>query len=226
MASIGDWLRPARTVPHVSWAAGQSNWRAKPKTLFMLVLGLWLFGTGEAALIAANIGVAPWTVFGQGISKTFGISIGWATFFISVAVLTLWWPLRSRPGLGTIMNIVVIAFSIEAMISFFPQPQTKYLAVVQVLVGMILVGMGSAIYISCNVGPGPRDGLMTGLNRVTGVRIGRTRLFIEAIVLTLGWLLGGTVGIGTIIFAISIGQSVALSLGVVEQLDKRFGNFG
>ena len=225
MSSLGQWLRPSRSVPQVSWAAGESNWKAKPKTIVMLMLGLWLFGTGEAALIAANIGVSPWTVLAQGISLKLGLTIGWATFLISTVVLVLWIPLKSRPGLGTVSNIVVIAVAIEVMTAVFPEPKTRLLAVIQVLVGVGIVGLGSGFYITSNVGPGPRDGLMTGIHRVFGIRIGRARLAIESSVLIFGWLLGGTVGIGTIVFGLCIGQAVALSFGVVARLDKSLGNF-
>jgi len=217
MASLGEWLRPSRTVPVTPWAAGATNWKPAPKTLAVLILGLWIFGSGEAALVAANCGVSPWTVFAQGISSKTGMSIGWSTFSISVCVLLLWIPLRRRPGLGTVLNIFVISFALQAMIPVFPKPDALWLQVIEACIGVALVGLGSAFYITSNVGAGPRDGLMTGLHDKTGIRIGRVRLGIEAVVLVIGYALGGHVGIGTLIFALFIGQSVALWFGVVSR---------
>ena len=218
MSVIGNWLRPALTVPKTSWSAGTSNWKVSPKTFFVLVLGLWLFGTGEAAILAAGIGQSPWTVLAFGLSQTFGITIGEATFAASIAVLLLWIPLRRRPGLGTVLNIIVIAIALEVMIPIFPNPTNFVFQIIEVIFGVLLVGFASALYITCNVGPGPRDGLMTGLNERTGIRIGRVRTSIEVVALTIGWLLGGIVGLGTLLFALLIGQSVALAFGLVERL--------
>jgi uncharacterized membrane protein YczE len=218
MSAIGKWLRPALTVPKTSWSAGSSNWKVNPKTFFVLILGLWLFGTGEAAILAAGIGQSPWTVLAFGISKTLGITIGEATFVVSVVVLLLWIPLRRRPGLGTALNILIVAIAIEVMIPIFPNPTNFVLQIIEVIFGVLIVGLASALYITCNVGPGPRDGLMTGLNERTGIRIGRVRTSIELVALTIGWLLGGIVGLGTLLFALLIGQSVALAFGLVERL--------
>jgi uncharacterized membrane protein YczE len=218
MSAIGKWLRPALTVPKTSWSAGSSNWKVNPKTFFVLILGLWLFGTGEAAILAAGIGQSPWTVLAFGISKTLGITIGEATFVVSVVVLLLWIPLRRSPGLGTALNILIVAIAIEVMIPIFPNPTNFVLQIIEVIFGVLIVGLASALYITCNVGPGPRDGLMTGLNERTGIRIGRVRTSIELVALTIGWLLGGIVGLGTLLFALLIGQSVALAFGLVERL--------
>jgi uncharacterized membrane protein YczE len=218
MGKFADFLRPHRTVPLTPWSAGDSNWKAKPSTVAMLVLGLWLFGTGEAALVAAGVGVSPWVVLQQGISLKTGLTIGWATFWVSVCVLLLWIPLRRRPGLGTVLNIVVIAVSLEVMIPLLPKPSDTLSQVVEVLLGIGTVGAASAIYITCNLGAGPRDGLMTGLHDLTGVRVGRVRTSIEVVVLTIGWLLGGNVGIGTVLFGLLIGQSVAVGFGIVSRI--------
>jgi len=218
MSAIGKWLRPALSVPKTSWSAGESNWKVSPKTLVVLIIGLWLFGSGEAALVAAGIGQSPWTVLAAGVSTQAGISIGWAYLWVSVFVLALWFPLRQKPGLGTFLNIVVIATSIQVMIEIFPNPQRLELQVLQVLFGILLVGAGSGLYLTCNVGPGTRDGLMTGLNARTGVRVGRARTFVEVSALTVGWLLGGVVGIGTLLFALLVGQGVALAFGLVERI--------
>ena len=218
MSSIGKWLRPALTVPKTSWSAGESNWKVSAKTFLVLILGLWLFGTGEAFLIDASIGQSPWVVLADGLAKTLDMTIGQTTFLTSVLVLLLWIPLKRRPGMGTLMNILVIAVAIDVMTPLLPTPTNVVAQTVEVLFGILLVGFASAIYITCNVGSGPRDGLMTGLNEKTGIRIGRVRTGIEVIVLTIGWLLGGVVGVGTLLFALLIGQSVAIAFGLVERI--------
>lgn len=218
MSSIGKWLRPALTVPKTSWSAGESNWKVSAKTFLVLILGLWLFGTGEAFLIDASIGQSPWVVLADGLAKTLDMTIGQTTFLTSVLVLLLWIPLKRRPGMGTLMNILVIAVAIDVMTPLLPTPTNVVAQTVEVLFGILLVGFASALYITCNVGSGPRDGLMTGLNEKTGIRIGRVRTGIEVIVLTIGWLLGGVVGVGTLLFALLIGQSVAIAFGLVERI--------
>lgn len=218
MATLGQWLRPALTVPKTSWSAGDSNWKVSTKTLLVLVLGLWLFGTGEALLIDASIGQSPWTVLADGLAKTLNMTIGETTFLTSIVVLLLWIPLKRRPGLGTVMNILVIAVAIDVMTPLLPTPTNVVAQTFEALFGVLLVGLASALYITCNVGPGPRDGLMTGLNERTGIRVGRVRTGIEVVVLAIGWLLGGVVGVGTLLFALLIGQSVAIAFGLVERL--------
>jgi uncharacterized membrane protein YczE len=221
MASLGQWLRPARTVPQTSWSAGDSNWKVSPKTFFVLILGLWLFGSGEALLINASLGQSPWTVLADGLAQTLNMTIGQTTFLTSVIVLLLWIPLKRKPGLGTVMNILVIAVAIDVMIPILPSPENVVVQSVQVLFGILLTGIASALYITCNVGAGPRDGLMTGLNEKTGVRIGRVRTGIEVVAVTIGFLLGGLVNVGTLLFALLIGQSVALSFGLVERMSPK-----
>ena len=216
-----NWLRPALTVPETSWSAEESNCKVSPKTFLVLVFGLWLFGTGEAFLINASLGQSPWTVLADGLAKTLNLTIGQTTFITSVIVLLLWIPLKRKPGLGTLMNILVISVAIDVMIPILPSPENVVAQSVQVLVGILLTGIASALYITCNVGPGPRDGLMTGLNEKTGVRVGRVRTGIEVVVLTIGWLLGGVVGVGTLLFAMLIGQSVAISFGLVERISPK-----
>jgi hypothetical protein len=216
-----NWLRPSRGIPKTSWSAGESNWKVNPKTFLVLVIGLWLFGSGEAALVASGLGQSPWTVLAAGVSNQADVSIGWAYFWISAFVLLLWIPLRQRPGLGTLVNIVVIATSLQVMIEVFPNPEELGLQISQVLLGILLVGAGSGLYITCNVGPGTRDGLMTGLHARTRVSVGSARTAIEVTVVVIGWLLGGVVGVGTLLFALLIGQSVAISFGLVERLSPK-----
>lgn len=221
MSFLPDWLKPSKTVPNAPWSNSESNWIAKPSTYLVLLIGLWLFGTGEAALVAANAGQSPWVVFAEGLSIQTGISIGWSTFFISVVVLLLWIPLKRKPGIGTLLNIVVIAFALEVMIPVFPTPTAPIWQLVQTLIGIGFVGIGSALYITCHLGPGPRDGLMTGLHFKTGKPVARIRLSLEIAVVVIGWLLGGTVGVGTILFAALIGYAVAFWFGVVHRIDQR-----
>jgi uncharacterized membrane protein YczE len=157
-------------------------------------------------------------VLAQGLSERLDITLGWSTFLISSLVLLLWIPLKERPGLGTLSNIVIIAVAIQIGITFFPQTDNFLAAVFYCLIGISLVGFGSAFYITCGLGSGPRDGLMTAIHTRSGIRIGRVRLAIEAFVLVLGAILGGTVGLGTLLFAVLIGQSIAISLGVVARV--------
>jgi uncharacterized membrane protein YczE len=187
----------------------------------ILFFGLFIFGLGDSLLIQSQIGNAPWSVLAQGLSERLDITLGWSTFLISSLVLLLWIPLKERPGLGTLSNIVVIAVAIQIGITFFPQTDNFVAAVFYCLIGISLVGFGSAFYITCGLGSGPRDGLMTAIHNRTGVRVGRVRLGIEGTVLILGSLLGGTVGIGTALFALFIGQSIAISLGVVSQITNK-----
>jgi uncharacterized membrane protein YczE len=157
----------------------------------------------------------------DGLAQTLNLTIGQTTFLTSVIVLLLWIPLKRKPGLGTVMNILVIAVAIDVMIPILPSPENVVVQSVQVLIGIMLTGIASALYITCNVGAGPRDGLMTGLNEKTGVRIGRVRTGIEVVAVTIGFLLGGLVNVGTLLFALLIGQSVALSFGLVERISPK-----
>jgi uncharacterized membrane protein YczE len=143
--------------------------------------------------------------------------MGWSTFGISALVLLGWIPLREKPGFGTISNIVIIALAIEIGVTYIPLQENYFLGILYTLLGIAMVGVASALYITCGLGPGPRDGLMTGIHFKTGIRVGRVRLAIEGSVLALGWVLGGTVGLGTLLFALLIGQSIAISLGVVSR---------
>ena len=211
------WRRivPSRTIPRTRWRSEGSRWRTGPLTFVVLVLGLWLFGTGEAMLVDAGLGNAPWTVFAQGVEVRTGIPIGVATFLTSVVVLLLWIPLRERPGLGTIANAIVIATALQVMLWVLPTPAALIWQVVQVAVAILLVGVGSGLYLTTNLGPGPRDGLMTSIHERTGIAVTPIRLGIEVVVLGIGWILGGTVGVGTLAFALLIGPSVGYGLRFV-----------
>ena len=189
--------------------------------MLVLIFGLMIFGVGEAFLVVTSLGNSPWVVLSEGISLNSNLNIGESTFLVSVLVLLVWIPLRQKPGFGTLANIVVIAASIELGLLIIPTVENIYFKYFYVLFGIALVGIGSALYITCGLGTGPRDGLMTGLHYKTGVRVGRVRLGIEVVALSIGAFLGGSLGIGTALFALLIGQSVAISLGVLGRLTAR-----
>ena len=218
-------LRPSRTIPITPWRA-DSTWslgtgKHHVQRLAILFFGLTIFGIGEAFLVVSSLGNSPWVVLSEGISINTFLNIGESTFLVSVLVLLLWIPLKQRPGFGTIANIVLIAAAIEVGLFFIPAVESIFLKYFYVLFGIALVGAGSALYITCGLGTGPRDGLMTGLHYKSGVRVGRVRLGIEVVAASTGALLGGSLGIGTLLFALLIGQSVAISLGVVERLTSK-----
>ena len=210
-------LRGSLTVPRTGFTA-PSVWRPTPASLTALILGLWLFGTGDALILASHLGGTPWSVLAQGLSVRSGLGIGWTTLAVSVCVLALWIPLRERPGLGTVMNILVIALALGVTYPRVGTPQALIGQLALVFLGVGLIGLGSGFYLTSGHGPGPRDGWMTGLHRVTGWPVGRVRLFIEVGVLVAGWLLGGIVGVGTALFALLVGQSVALGLAAAHRL--------
>lgn len=214
-----EFLRPHKTVPHTSWTA-TSRWDLSLLRTSVLFFGLFIFGLGDSLLIQSEIGNAPWSVLAQGIAAKLDITMGWSTFTISTVVLLLWIPLREKPGFGTLSNIALIAVAIQVGVTIFPTQDSFLFGIFYCLIGIVMVGIGSSLYITCGLGPGPRDGLMTAVHNKTGVRIGRVRSAIEGTVLVAGWLLGGNVGLGTLMFALLIGQSIAISLGVVSRVTK------
>ena len=196
----------------IAETAVASRWRATPAQLTRLFAGLWLFGTGDALMVTTQLGSPPWTVLAQGVALHTPLSIGIATQLIGVLVLMGWIPLRERPGLGTVSNVIVIGLAIDVMLPLLPVPVGLPLRLAYVLVGIVLVGLGSGLYLSAALGPGPRDGWMTGLHRRRGWPLSRVRLAIELTVLALGALLGGIVGVGTVIFAVLIGPAVGVAV--------------
>ena len=209
-------------IPVVFWSSKQAlNFKPSPLTLVPLCIGLLIFGVGEALLIAAGAGVSPWVVFAQGVENISGWSIGMANFSVSLGVLLFWIPLRQTPGLGTLLNAIIIAAAIEYSLTYLPQPDLYLLKVIEIIAGILLVGLGSGLYLIANLGPGPRDGLMTGLQRLTNFPIAWVRTTIELTVVALGWLLGGTVGLGTILFAFGIGPAVSIGLYIVNFLSQK-----
>ena len=215
------FIKPARTIPHTTWMA-KNRWNITFKNLPPLFFGLAIFCIGEALLIESTIGNSPWSVFAQGLSLRTPLSIGESTAVISVGVLLLWLPLRERPGFGTIANIAIIALFVQIGVDHIPTTENQFLLqIAYVLLGIALVGAGTSLYITCGLGPGPRDGLMTSLHRKTGIRIARVRIAIEVTVLIIGAALGGTVGIGTAMFALFIGNSIATNLNFVAKFSSR-----
>ena len=211
-----------KKVPNVSWSSEfPLNTKPKLTTLIMLVIGLFLFGIGEAIIIGSGSGVSPWTVLAQGISSKTDLSIGMATFLISIFILIFWVPLKQIPGIGTILNAIIIASAIDLTLGFIPKPELIYLKILQASFGILIVGIGSGIYLASNLGPGPRDGLMIGLQQKTNTSIPLIRTIIEIAAVTLGWFLGGIVGIGTILFVFGIGPCVGVGLTLVEKVSKK-----
>lgn len=213
-------LRPHKTVPITPWRA-KHRWDLSFTRVLILVIGLALFGFGDALVVQSNLGNGPWTVFSQGLSLKTGLSLGWATFYTGFVVLLIWIPLKERPGFGTLANIVIISASIQVGVEIFPLQTTFLGGVASALLGIAFVGIGSALYITCGLGSGPRDGAMTGIHNRTGIRVGRVRMGIEVTVLIIGAFLGGRIGLGTALFALLVGQSVAISFGVVARLTSK-----
>jgi len=213
-------LKPHKTVPVVPWTA-KNRWDLSFKRVLILFFGLAIFGLGDGLIIQSGLGNAPWSVLAQGISLKSGLSIGTSTLIVGSLVLALWIPLRERPGFGTLSNIIIISLFIEIATNIFPKQSNILPGVIFTLVGISMVGIGSSLYITCGLGPGPRDGAMTGLHQRTGVRVGRVRLGLEVVVSIVGALLGGTLGLGTLLFALLIGQSVAISFGLLARLTSK-----
>jgi uncharacterized membrane protein YczE len=208
-----------KVIPRLFWSSPKTLTITPPIVSFaFLILGLIIFGLGEAFLIAAGVGVSPWTVFAQGFSIHTGWSIGVSTAVISSIVLFLWLFLKQVPGLGTIFNIIIISIVLDFSLPYLPNSETFSVNILMAASGVFITGFGGAIYLIANLGPGPRDGLMTGLQRITGYPIAMVRGSIEVTVVVLGALLGGVVGIGTLFFAFGIGPSLALSILVLTKL--------
>ena len=202
-------LRPSPRVPTMPWSAQGSNWHAPVTTLLVLFAGLALFGVGEGALVAAGLGNAPWTVLAQGVARRTPLDLGGATIVVSLVVLLGWIPLRQRPGLGTVGNVVVIGLVLDLASRTLPRPHAFGWQLLQVAVGIATVALASALYLTANLGPGPRDGWMTGIHRRTGVGVATVRTTIELCVLVIGIALGGHAGLGTVAFAILVGYALA-----------------
>ena len=208
-----------KKIPRLSWSSkSPRNLKPSFKTLSLLCIGLILFGLGEGLLIISTIGASPWNVLHQGLALNLGLSVGAWAFLISLIVLLLWFFLDEKIGMGTILNFIIIAIMIDLVIFFFEVPELWINQFLLCVISVLMVGLGSGIYLIARLGPGPRDGLMTGLQKKTGFSIALIRGAIEIIVVSCGWLLGGTVGVGTLLYALGVGPSVALGLNIVKKI--------
>ena len=207
-----------KKIPKVKWSSEKPfNFKPKFSTFFFLCFGLSIFGLGEGLLIVSFTGASPWSVLAQGISLNVNLSIGTITLLISIAVLILWIPLGQKPGMGTIFNALIIAIMIDLCIKYFPTPSNYIHQLLLAIISVVMVGIGGGIYLVSNLGAGPRDGLMIGLQKLTNFPIAVVRATLEISVVSIGWYLGGTVGIGTLLFAFGIGPCVALGLYLVDK---------
>ena len=207
-----------KKIPKVKWSSEKPfNFKPKFSTFFFLCFGLSIFGLGEGLLIVSFTGASPWSVLAQGISLNVNLSIGTITLLISIAVLILWIPLGQKPGMGTIFNALIIAIMIDLCIKYVPTPSNYIHQLLLAIISVIVVGIGGGIYLVSNLGAGPRDGLMIGLQKLTNFPIAAVRGTLEISVVSIGWYLGGTVGIGTLLFAFGIGPCVALGLYLVDK---------
>ena len=208
-----------KKIPNVSWSSVKPlNLKPKLSTLFFLCFGLTLFGIGEGLLIVSFTGASPWSVLAQGISLNVDYSIGVITFFLSIVVLFFWIFLNQKPGIGTILNALIVAIMIDVCINFVSTPDNYLSQIILATIAVLIVGLGGGIYLVANLGAGPRDGLMIGLQQKTNFPIAVVRTFLEVTVVSIGWYLGGTVGIGTLLFAFGIGPAVALGLFIVKKI--------
>ena len=208
-----------KSVPDLFWTAPTPFTIRPPAiSILFLLLGLIVFGFGHAILFAANLGVSPWMVLSQGITVQTGWSIGWTILAVSALVLVLWWPLKQVPGLGTVINSFVVAAVIEVSIKFLPTFDHILAQSFQALIGIIIIAIGTGVYLIANLGPGPRDGLMTGLQKVTDLPLAYVRNGLELSVVIVGWSIGGTAGIATLMFAIFIGPLAAAAMQFLRHL--------
>ena len=208
-----------KKIPIVFWSSDKPyNFKPKFITFFFLCFGLILFGLGEGLLIVSSSGASPWSVLAQGISLNINLSIGTITFFISAGVLFLWIFLNQKPGMGTVLNAVIISIMIDLCIKYVPTPENYINQILLAIISVITVGIGGGIYLVSNLGAGPRDGPMIGLQKKTNLSIAFVRASLEITVVSIGWYLGGTVGIGTFLFAFGIGPCVALGLFLVDKI--------
>ncbi len=208
-----------KNIPKVPWSSDKPlNFKPKISTFIFLCFGLTLFGLGEGLLIVSLSGASPWSVLAQGISIKSGLSVGLLTFIISISALILWIPLNQKPGIGTILNALIVAVMIDICIKFLPSPENYLSQILLGAIAVLIVGLGGGIYLIANLGAGPRDGLMVGLQIKTNLPIAAVRASMEITVVCVGWYLGGIVGIGTLLFAFGIGPCVALGLFLVNKI--------
>ena len=218
-SSLSKMFLKIKKIPKVYWSSEKTyNFKPRFSTLFFCCFGLMLFGLGEGLLIVSLTGASPWSVLAQGLSLNVDLSVGMLTFLISVTVLILWIPLGQKLGIATILNALIIALMIDFCIKFIPTPSNYYNQLILAIVSVVTVGVGGGIYLIANLGAGPRDGLMVGLQKKTNLPIALVRATLEITVVSIGWYLGGTVGIGTLLFAFGIGPCVALGLYLTNKI--------
>jgi uncharacterized membrane protein YczE len=181
-----------------------------------LLVGLVMFGIGVALMAQAGLGLGPWEVFHQGISRQTGIPLGTVSILVGIPILLLWSPLGERPGIGTVLNIALIGLVTNLTIALVPAQTDLGPQLAMMAGGVLLIGLASGVYLSADLGAGPRDGLMTGIHHRFGWSIRRARTLLEVTVLVIGWLMGGTVGLGTVVFALGIGPIVQWALGIFD----------
>ena len=208
-----------KKIPKTKWSSKKPlNLKPKISSFLYLCFGLMLFGLGEGLLLVSLTGASPWSVLAQGISFHIDYSIGLITFFISLFVIFLWIFLNQKPGIGTILNAIIIALMIDFSLKYISAPELYFFKILMAISAVLIVGIGSGFYLIANLGPGPRDGLMTGLQKKTNLPIALVRAILEITVVSIGWYLGGTFGIGTLIFAFGVGPAVAFGLYLVDKL--------
>ncbi|MFV8052953.1 YczE/YyaS/YitT family protein [Mycobacterium sp. 48b] len=183
----------------------------------LLLIGLCGYGASMAIMVRAGLGLDPWDVFHQGLTRHTPLSLGMASAVVGVVVLLAWIPLRNRPGIGTVANVIVIAVTVDATLAVLPAPSALPVRIAMMIGAVVLNAISTVLYIGAGLGPGPRDGLMTGLVARTGMSVRLVRTGIEATVLVVGWLMGGTVGIGTVVYAFGIGPLVQLFLRLMPR---------
>ena len=207
------------SVPSLFWSA-PTPLSIKPPLLSVLFLfiGLSIFGFGHAILFGSNYGVSPWMVLAQGLAIEFGIGIGLSIIVVSFGVLLFWIPLKEKPGIGTFINFFVVAAVIEITLPYIPYQTDISLKLLQVFLGILVIGIGGSIYLIANLGPGPRDGLMTGISKKTKIPMAYVRNVLEISVVIIGWSLGGTAGVGTLIFAIMIGPAIVAYMYLMKSI--------
>ena len=208
-----------KKIPKTKWSSKKPlNLKPKISSFLYLCFGLMLFGLGEGLLLVSLTGASPWSVLAQGISLHIDYSIGLITFFISLFVIFLWIFLNQKPGIGTILNAIIIALMIDFSLKYISAPELYFFKILMAISAVLIVGIGSGFYLIANLGPGPRDGLMTGLQKKTNLPIALVRAILEISVVSIGWYLGGTFGVGTLIFAFGVGPAVAFGLYLVDKL--------
>jgi uncharacterized membrane protein YczE len=215
--------RPSRAVPTLSWSAA-SYWRLAPTSWVVLISGLVIFGIGEGLLVQSQLGATPWTVFALGLAHQTGWSIGWATAATSALVMVGWIPLRERIGIGTILNALLFPFVLDATVAVVPRPHAMVARLALMVAGLLVFSLGASLYLSTRSGPGPRDGLMTGIQKRFDFPIAWVRTSLEAFAMGAGWLMGGTIGLGTACFVLGIGYFIAMYFSLYRHLSPATGN--